>query len=96
MTGAPSFSPGERVRIREAFPVGHIRTPVYVRGKIGTVTRPFGRFRNPETLAIGRDGKPEKMLYEVRFQQKDLWPDYQGADADILLIDIYEHWLERL
>ena len=90
------FSPGERVRIREAYPPGHIRTPVYVRGKTGVVTRPFGRFRNPETLAIGRDGLPEKMLYEVRFRQKDLWPDYDGSDSDTLLLDIYEHWLERL
>jgi len=90
-----TFNAGDRVRVREAFPPGHIRTPVYIRGKEGVVTRPFGRFRNPETLAIGRDGYPEKMLYEVRFLQKDLWPDYRGSDADTLLLDIYEHWLER-
>ena len=92
----PVFEAGERVRIREAYPPGHIRTPVYVRGKVGVVTRPFGRFRNPEVLAIGRDGTPEKMLYEVRFRQKDLWPDYQGAESDTLLLDIYEHWLEKV
>jgi nitrile hydratase subunit beta len=35
------------------------------------------------------------MLYEVRFLQKDLWPDYRGSGSDTLLLDIYEHWLER-
>ena len=53
------FSPGTRVRVREDFPFGHIRTPVYVRGKEGVVMRRFGSFPNPETLAIGRDGLPK-------------------------------------
>ena len=90
------FSPGTRVRVREDFPFGHIRTPVYVRGKEGVVMRRFGSFPNPETLAIGRDGLPKKALYEVRFRQADLWPDYQGAVCDTLDADIYEHWLEQV
>jgi nitrile hydratase subunit beta len=93
---AKDFSPGMRVRVREDFPPGHIRTPVYVRGKEGVVTRRFGSFRNPETLAIGRDGLPKKALYEVHFRQTDLWPDYAGAPSDTLVMDIYEHWLERV
>jgi nitrile hydratase len=91
-----ALSPGDRVRVREDFPPGHIRTPVYVRGREGVVTRTFGEFRNPEVLAIGRDGLPMKALFEVRFRQKDLWPDYSGADTDTLLVDIYEHWLVKL
>lgn len=87
---------GARVRVREDWPVGHIRTPVYIRGKEGVVTRKFGSFPNPETLAIGRDGLPKKTLYEVRFRQKDIWPDYAGGDADTLDIDIYEHWLVKV
>src|SRR6266436_4595865 len=90
------FAKGTRVRVREDFPPGHIRTPIYVRGKEGVVTGAFGRFPNPETLAIGRDGKPEKTLYEVRFRQKDLWPDYAGNPSDTLDIDIYEHWLKQV
>jgi hypothetical protein len=91
-----ALNPGDRVRVREDYPPGHIRTPVYVRGKEGVVTRRFGSFPNPETLAIGRDGLPAKALYEVRFRQKDLWPDYAGAESDTLDIDIYEHWLAKI
>ena len=94
MSGA--FTPGTRVLVREDYPAGHIRTPVYVRGKTGVVTRRIGEFRNPETLAIGRDGLPLKTLYEVKFEQKDLWPDYAGATRDSLLIDLYEHWLSEV
>jgi hypothetical protein len=89
------FAAGDKVTVREDYPPGHIRTPVYIRGKQGVVTRCFGTFRNPERLAIGQDGSPKKVLYEVQFRQTDLWPDYQGGAADTLLIDIYEHWLER-
>ncbi len=91
-----AFAPGTRVRVREDFPPGHVRTPVYVRGKEGVVTRKFGAFLNPELLAIGRDGRPEKVLYEVRFRQADLWPDYAGKPDDTLDIDIYEHWLAKV
>ena len=90
------FRPGDRVLVREDFPPGHIRTPVYVRGKTGIVKRKFGIFPNPEVLALGRDGMPAKALYEVRFRQKDLWPDYSGPDADTVDIDIYEHWLNKI
>jgi nitrile hydratase beta subunit-like protein len=90
------FAPGDYVRVREDFPPGHIRTPVYVRGKEGVVKRKFGIFPNPEVLALGRDGMPAKTLYEVRFRQKDLWPDYRGSDSDTLDIDIYEHWLAKI
>jgi nitrile hydratase len=91
-----AFSPGCRVRVREDYPPGHIRTPVYVRGKEGVVTRVLGQFRNPETLAIGRDGLPRKELLEVRFRQKDVWPDYAGPEEDTLLLDLYEHWLQEV
>ena len=91
-----AFSPGDRVRVRDDYPAGHIRTPVYVRGREGVVVRDFGRFRNPETLAIGRDGLPTKSLFEVQFRQKDLWPSYAGADTDTLAIDLYEHWLIKV
>ena len=85
------FQPGETVRVRTDWPSGHCRTPHYCRGHVGVVERICGDFRNPETLASGRDGQP---LYRVRFSQADLWPDYDGPSADTLDIEIYEHWLE--
>jgi len=93
---AARLEPGDRVRVRADYPMGHIRTPVYVRGKEGIVTKVYGHFPNPEVLALGRDGKPEKVLYEVRFQQTELWPDYNGPESDTLLMDLYEHWLSRV
>lgn len=90
---AARFVAGDVVLVRDDYPPGHIRTPVYVRGKRGVVTRCFGAFKNPELLAIGKDGLPKKILYEVLFKQTDLWPDYGGPASDTLLIDIYEHWL---
>ncbi len=50
------FSPGDHVRVRADSPPGHIRTPVYIRGKCGVVRRIFGDFPNPEGLAYGQTG----------------------------------------
>ena len=88
------FSPGDRVRVRWAHPPGHIRTPYYVRGKTGVVERICGSFRNPEELAYARDGQPLRPLYRVHFDQRELWPDYQGRVNDGVEVEIYEHWLE--
>jgi nitrile hydratase len=88
------FYPSDRVTVRVAHPPGHIRTPSYIRGKVGVVERICGEFANPEELAYGRDGLPQKPLYRVRFQLCDLWDDYTGSKSDTLAIEIYEHWLE--
>lgn len=89
------FAPGDRVRVRSAHPPGHVRTPWYVRGKPGVVARVLGEYPNPEELAYGRDGLPALPLYEVRFDQRDLWPGYAGAVRDTLDVDVYEHWLDE-
>jgi len=88
------FAPGDRVAVRRGESPGHIRTPFYVRGLIGVIERVCGPFPNPEELAYGRDGLPARSLYRVRFRQADLWPDYHGAPADVVEVEIYEHWLE--
>ncbi len=96
MTSAAAFDPGTRVLVREDYPAGHIRTPIYVRGHIGVITKRVGKFGNPETLALGKDGLPFKTLYEVKFKQKELWPEYKWPSEDSLLIDLYEHWLSKV
>jgi hypothetical protein len=84
------FAPGDAVRVRSADPPGHIRTPVYARGRAGVVERVVGDFPNPEELAYGRDGLPARALYRVRFTQQELW----GEGADTVEIELYDHWLE--
>lgn len=88
------FKPGDRVTVRNAHPLGHIRTPFYIRGHSGVVERLCGKFGNPEELAQQRSGEPKQPLYRVRFKQKDVWPDYQGAEEDVLEVEIFQHWLE--
>ena len=46
------YRSGDRVRVRDDYPIGHIRTPVYIRGCEGQVVRYLGHFGNPETLAF--------------------------------------------
>lgn len=87
------FKPGDRVRVRAEDRPGHIRTPFYIRGKIGWVERVHGEFRNPESLAYGRNGLPKRSLYLVGFHQAEVWNKY-AAPKDKLFIDIYEHWLD--
>ena len=89
------FAVGDRVRVREAYPPGHMRTPYFIRGKAGEVVAIAGAFANPEELAYGRDGLPEEPLYRVLFRQTELWPDYAGADGDTAVVDVLEHWLEE-
>lgn len=89
-----AFAVGQDVRVRRATPPGHVRTPYYCRGHIGTVERICGAFPNPEELAYGRLGPAPLTLYRVRFRQRELWPDYTGPAVDTVEIELYEHWLE--
>jgi nitrile hydratase len=91
------FQAGQVVRVHDYAPEGHVRTPAYVRGKLGWIERVHGEFRNPESLAYGGDGLPREGLYMVGFHQTDLWPRrYAESGRDRLYIDLYEHWLERV
>jgi nitrile hydratase len=95
-TPAPQhrFNAGDRVIVKDNHPPGHRRTPAYVRGKSGVIERVCGSFPNPEELAYGFDGEPKRVLYRVRFQQRHVWPSYEGPAHDFIELEIYEHWLE--
>jgi hypothetical protein len=93
---AVRFAPGDRVRVRDSAPLGHIRTPFYIRGHVGVIERYCGAFPNPEELAQMRDGLPAQPLYRVRFLQAEVWTDYAGRADDTIDIEIFQHWLEGL
>lgn len=88
------FAVGDRVRVQAFDPPGHVRTPWYCRGHVGTVERICGAFADPQELAYGRPGLPPRPLYRVRFACTDLWTGYRGSSADVVEIEIFEHWLE--
>ncbi len=88
------YAAGDRVRVRNAHPPGHVRTPAYVRGRSGVVERVCGSYPNPEELAYARSGLPARPLYRVRFRQTELWPDYRGNPADTVDVEVFHHWLE--
>lgn len=91
---APKFKVGDIVQVDDRPSLGHCRTPMFVRGRTGVVADILGVFRNPELLAYYRPGLPAETLYTIRFQQKDLWPEYNGPERDKLDIDIYDAWLK--
>jgi hypothetical protein len=88
------FAAGDRVRVRRTYPLGHIRTPYYIRGHAGVIERWCGNFPVPEELAQMRSGLPAQPLYRVRFVQREVWPDYRGRADDVVEIEIFQHWLE--
>lgn len=93
---AAVLSAGTPVRVKNAPPEIHCRTPHYLRGVPGQVDELAGRFRDPSLLAFNKPGLPMRYLYRVRFKQKDIWPEYAGSPADTLVADIFEHWLDVL
>jgi len=93
-TAAARFNPGDRVRVRAEDRPGHIRTPFYIRGKVGRVERVHGEFLNPESLGHGGDGLPKRRLCLVSFYQNEVWDNYTSSSQDKLYVDIFEHWLE--
>jgi len=90
-----SLSAGDEVLVKNDWPEtrgpAHIRTPHYVRGRRGRVVRPLGVFPNPEDLAFARAAAP-RALYHVSFAMHELWPEGGG---DEVIVELYEHWLER-
>jgi nitrile hydratase len=87
------FDANDRVLVLDLGKSGHIRTPHYIRGKVGTVLHRCGAFLNPEDLAVGNVAGPVAPLYRVGFPMHELWPEYRGPAADRLCIEIYDHWL---
>ena len=89
------FKTGDRVVVKAQNPPGHIRTPMYLRGKRGVILRDYGAWKNPEQLAYGRDGLPAQVNYWVQFRMDEIWGSKgKTATNDTVAAEIYEHWLE--
>ncbi|HWA79238.1 MAG TPA: SH3-like domain-containing protein [Acetobacteraceae bacterium] len=86
---------GTMVRVRDDWPETrgkvHIRTPHYLRGRIGRVVCHLGDFPSPEELAFARPA-PRLPLYHVLFEQAPIWQE--GEKGDEILVEIYEPWLQ--
>ena len=85
------FAPGDTVRVQTRDVATHCRTPYYLRGKCGVVTRVLGEFPNPEQLAYHKPGVP-LALYPVAFDYAEVWGKPEKGAT--IAADIYEHWLE--
>ncbi len=89
------FKVGDPVRVNDLQALSHIRTPFYLRGKMGVVASIRGSFKNPEQLAYGKDGLPKVNLYCVEFDLKHVWNDRPTpAGVNKIYADLFEHWLE--
>ena len=89
------FSVGDSVTIRLDEVEHHHRTPWFIKGKPGVVRAISGPFLNPESRAHGGDGIPKRLLYHVEFDPAQVWGErYTGGTGDLLLVDVYEQWLE--
>ncbi len=89
------FEVGDPVTIRSDQVDHHHRTPWFIKGKPGIVRAVSGPFFNPESRAHGGDGVPKRLLYQVEFDPDVVWGErYHEGNRDLLLVDVYEQWLE--
>jgi nitrile hydratase len=90
----PVFSPGDRVRVIERFPIGHYRVPLYLRGKTGVVERLVQPAIDNEEEGFGLNAGVKRHYYRIAVPMADIWPGYAGGERDQLYIEVFETWLE--
>lgn len=94
MSAAVPLRVGQHVRVKELRVSRHVRTPWYVQGRVGVIVGALGRWPNPEICALGLIDSIGANLYSVELRMVALWPDYSGSVKDLLVLDLYGHWLE--
>lgn len=87
------FKVGDRVRVLQIHPNGHVRAPRFCRGKEGVVLRVAPAFNFPDTSAHGGEQRSEH-TYHVEFASSDLWPD-KAADNESVIVDLWDSYLEE-
>ena len=90
---AGGFAAGDRVRVRDVRFAGHTRCPAYVRGRNGTVVSVGPSAPVPELEAHGGKRVPER-TYTVRFEATELWGDGADHAGAVVLVDLYDRYLE--
>ena len=89
------FRVGDAVTVRTDAVDHHHRTPAFIKGKRGSVRAVSGPFLDPESRAHGGTGEPRRLLYHVEFRQAEVWAERcREGWGDLLLMDLYEQWLE--
>jgi nitrile hydratase len=86
------FHPGDRVRVRADYVLGHVRMPGYIRGKVGVVVSESPVYPFPDAHAHGV-GAEDEPTYDVRFRSEDLWPN--SADPALVHVGVFQSYLER-
>lgn len=88
----PSFSVGNRVRVRDVSFAGHTRCPGYLFGRTGAIVR----VGHPEPVPEIEAHRRERVLqttYCVQFDSVELWG--KGAEPNVAVnVDLYEEYLE--
>ncbi|WP_366519062.1 SH3-like domain-containing protein [Natronocella acetinitrilica] len=82
---------GSRVRVRKPKRPGHLRLPNYVVEKCGIVVCCYSIYPCAEDIAEMRPPRSQR-LYAVAFDVETLWGN---SSVDSVVVDLYEHWLER-
>ena len=85
------FGIGDKVCVDDTYPLGHIRTLFYIRGKHGVIADFVGEYLNPELAAKGESGLPKQPLPGSIYRQ--MLGLLRGPRTDTLDVEIYEHWL---
>jgi len=81
------------MRVRADMPPGHVRTPCYLRGKVGWVERSLGAFPNPEQRAYGHAAEKQTLM-RIRFPMAAVWGTATRSPTDTIDAEMYQHWLE--
>ena len=87
------FKVGDRVRVKDLPAIFYTRTQKYVRNMTGTIAALTYPDLVPADEAWDRYDAPQEQYYIVRFQQKELWPEYP-FEKDTLQSEYPDMWLE--
>jgi hypothetical protein len=88
---APSFSVGDKIRVRNYNPTTHTRLPGYLRGKSGVIEADYGVFAFPDTHAHGLGEKPQH-CYSVKFTAREVWGE-AASTRDTLRVDLFDDYI---